>query len=186
MWSGWTAGWGGRSEVTDSDRATVQVRLATYDDAASIAVLLRQLMIDHGLTPATLPDLRRAAETIFATERAWYLVAVTGAEVIGALQLNERFSTWLGATYCYVEDFCVAPRWRGRGVGGQLLDEVAIWARQRQWARVDLDVSTSLPASVRFYQRHGYRDTGSVLLRREYTARDNPSPDAPSTRPGAG
>lgn len=171
-------GMGGRSIVVDVDLATVVVRLATRGDAPSIAGLLRRLMIDHGLAPATLPDLQRAAETVFATDRAWYLVAVADGEVIGALQLNERFSTWLGATYCYVEDFCVTPQWRGRGVGGQLLDEVAIWARQRQWARVDLDVSTSLPASIRFYQRHGYRDTGSVLLRLDMVASVTDSPAA--------
>lgn len=165
---------------------TVEIRLARPADTPAIARLLHQLMTDHDLEPSPLPELQRAAETVFATERAWYLVAVTGAEVIGALQLNERFSTWLGATYCYVEDFCVAPPWRGRGVGGQLLDEVATWARQRQWVRVDLDVSTSLPASIRFYQRHGYRDTGSVLLRRENSARDHVSPDASAARSGAG
>lgn len=144
---------------------SVDIRLATREDAPGIARLLRQLMVDHGLAPANLPQLQRAAETIFSMAGAWYLVATSNGAAVGSLQLNERFSTWLGAPYGYIEDFCVLPAWRGRGVGGLLLDEVASWTRQRNWARVDLDVSTSLPNSIRFYTRHGYQETGSVLLR---------------------
>lgn len=124
-------------------------------------------MLDHDLEPAMLPELERAAAAAMMSVNAWYLVAASNTGIVGSLQMNERFSTWSGSPYCYVEDFCVTPAWRGKGVGGQLLDEVASWARSRGWARIDLDVSTKLPDSIRFYSKHGFVATGSVLLRRE-------------------
>lgn len=141
------------------------VREGLPQDTAAIARLLAILMADHGLTPLPRADLIRAAEEVLQLPDAWYYIAEVDGSVVGMLQLNRRYSTWLAAPYGYIEDFCVVPSLRSRGIGAALLAHVASVARSKGWVRLDLDVSSSLPDSIRFYKRHGYRDTGSTLYR---------------------
>jgi GNAT superfamily N-acetyltransferase len=150
-----------------ADPVQVTVREGTPDDAPAIAALLAALMVDHGLAPLSPERLVGAVEHVMQLPAAWYLVADGEGELVGTLQLNQRYSTWETAPYGYVEDFCVAPARRGEGIGRLLLAQVERWARERGWVRVDLDVSTSLTGTLRFYERCGYRNTGSVLYRRE-------------------
>ena len=145
----------------------VTVREGTPDDAPAIAELLAALMVDHGLAPLSSERLAGAVRHVMQLPAAWYLVADDGDQLVGTLQLNQRYSTWETAPYGYVEDFCVAPSRRGEGIGRLLLAQVERWARERGWIRIDLDVSTSLAGTLRFYERCGYRDTGSVLYRRQ-------------------
>ena len=77
-------------------------------------------------------------EHVMRLPLAWYLVAEVDGEVVGALQLNERYSTWSGAPFGYVEDFCVAEGWRSRGVGAALLTHAEGWGRRLGWSRVAL------------------------------------------------
>ena len=149
------------------DRGQVTFREATPDDAPAIAELLAALMVDHGLAPLSPERLAGAVRQVMQLPAAWYLVADSGGELVGTLQLNQRYSTLATAPYGYVEDFCVAPSRRGEGIGRLLLAHVERWARERGWIRVDLDVSTSLTGTLRFYERCGYRDTGSILYRRQ-------------------
>ena len=153
-----------------ADPLQVTVREGTPDDAPAIAALLAALMVDHGLAPLSPERLAGAVRQVMQLPAAWYLVADDGGELVGTLQLNQRYSTWETAPYGYVEDFCVAPSRRGEGIGRLLLAHVERWAQERGWTRIDLDVSTSLTGTLRFYERCGYRDTGSVLYRRQLTS----------------
>ncbi len=151
-----------------AESVQVTVREGTPDDAPAIAELLAALMVDHGLVPLSPERLAGAVRQVMQLPAAWYLVADDGGELVGTLQLNQRYSTWETAPYGYVEDFCVAPSRRGEGIGRLLLAHVERLARGRGWIRVDLDVSTSLTGTLRFYERCGYRNTGSVLYRRVF------------------
>jgi RimJ/RimL family protein N-acetyltransferase len=62
----------------------------------------------------------------------------------------------------------VVAEWRGRGVGGALLDSLARAARDREVDALSLSVERTNPA-LRLYERHGYvvvDDTGGALTMR--------------------
>ena len=143
------------------------VREATPEDAPAIAALLRALMVYYEI--ALLPNERliRIVEHVMRLPLAWYLVAEVDGEVVGALQLNERYSTWSGAPFGYVEDFCVAEGWRSRGVGAALLAHAEGWGRRLGWSRVALDVLATNGDAVRFYERQGFENTGNVIYKRQ-------------------
>ena len=55
----------------------------------------------------------------------------------------------------------VSPRYRGSGMAGELLDAVAGWARAEGARTLALHVADGNVAARRFYERHGFTDTGS-------------------------
>ena len=55
-----------------------------------------------------------------------------------------------------MDGIAVAEQWRGKGVGGRLLDELARHAADNGFNRVRLDVINTNPAAQRLYERKGY------------------------------
>ena len=56
----------------------------------------------------------------------------------------------------------VAPEARGRGLGRELVDAVADWARELQLSRLVLDVNPALEPAVRLYESAGFVRTGAA------------------------
>ena len=148
----------------------IAIRAAMPDDTRAIAELLGLLMAEHHVAPTSLEQRSNAIAYAAQLPGTWFFVAIVNGTVAGILQLNERYSTWSSSHYGYIEDFCVATALRSHGVGARFLEYVAAVAQERGWTRLDLDVSHSLPESIRFYERHGYSDTGSLYYRKELTA----------------
>jgi ribosomal-protein-alanine N-acetyltransferase len=57
-------------------------------------------------------------------------------------------------------NFAVRHDARRRGVGGLLLNEVLDWARTARAEKIYLEVRESNHAARRFYERHGFGETG--------------------------
>jgi GNAT superfamily N-acetyltransferase len=64
------------------------------------------------------------------------------------------------AAFAYVSNVYTRPEWRGRGVGGQVLDALIAWARGR---RLEFLVLWPSEASPPFYERHGFRRSADAL-----------------------
>jgi ribosomal protein S18 acetylase RimI-like enzyme len=83
-------------------------------------------------------------------------LAVGGAEVFGFILLNVK-----GAFLGYIQSLCVAPRWRGQGVGRKLVD----FAEERvfgQHPNMFICVSSFNHDAQRFYRRLGYEVVGEL------------------------
>lgn len=141
-------------------------RLATDTDVATIADLIAELIASHDLPVPPLATLAAATRHVLDTPGMEFIVAESEGAIVGCLQLSERFSTWRGASFGYIDDFVVASDWRSRGVGALLIGEVRRLAAERGYCRIDLDVSRENRA-VRFYERHGFHDSGVFLYRLE-------------------
>jgi GNAT superfamily N-acetyltransferase len=57
----------------------------------------------------------------------------------------------------HLQEMSVDPAHGRRGLGGQLLDAVASWARQRGYTRLTLATFRDVPWNAPFYARHGYK-----------------------------
>jgi len=90
-----------------------------------------------------------------------------GGQAIGFATLCESHALYVGGSFGIVQEFYIAPEYRCRGVGAQLLAAAAGYARQRGWQRLEL-CTPPLPAferSLRFYERYGFEVTGGRKMK---------------------
>ena len=83
-------------------------------------------------------------------------LAVVGNEIVGFTILNMH-----GAFVGYLQSVCVAPRWRGKGIGSQLMD----YAEGRilsENPNVFICVSSSNERVQKLYERRGYEVVGEL------------------------
>lgn len=125
-------------------------------DIACLARALEALSADLG-------DMHRAREEVLAraclgpAPACHGLIARAGAEMMGAALVSPVFSTTYGAAGAYVSDLWVSEAARGQGLGRQLLQGVAGFARERWQARfLKLTVYDENEGARAFYGRLGF------------------------------
>jgi len=129
------------------------IRKATKDDLPAIYGLVRELAIyeksEDALT-ATLEDYEKDfAEGIFEA-----LVLEENGEIRGMTLYYMTYSTWKGKML-YLEDFCVAERYRRFGYGQQLFDAFVEVAKEKECRLVRWQVLDWNEPAVKFYKKNG-------------------------------
>lgn len=95
----------------------VRVREATLEDAALLVAGNQAMALEtegKELDPERLSAGVRAA--LQRPERARYLVAERGGEVVGHLMLTEEWSDWRNGRFLWIQSVYVFPGHRRRGV----------------------------------------------------------------------
>jgi GNAT superfamily N-acetyltransferase len=64
-----------------------------------------------------------------------------------------------------VEDVVVAERWRGRGIGQQLMTAIGDWARRHGLTRLQLLADRHNRKALDFYAKAGWQPTQLICLR---------------------
>jgi ribosomal protein S18 acetylase RimI-like enzyme len=83
-------------------------------------------------------------------------LAVSHNDIVGFMILNMH-----GAFVGYVQSVCIAPEWRNRGIGSQLM----AYAEKRIFSvtpNVFICVSSFNPGAQRLYERRGYHVIGEL------------------------
>lgn len=62
-----------------------------------------------------------------------------------------------------IENLCVAPSFRGRGVGTALMNETMRIAKERGAKRLRVTALSENDPALRFYRTHGYSDVDVIL-----------------------
>ncbi|CAI8343467.1 MAG: Uncharacterised protein [Owenweeksia sp. TMED14] len=86
-------------------------------------------------------------------------------EVYGMALCYERYSTWKGLS-AHLEDLIVRAPFRGRGVGGRLMEAVIQWARSIEAKRLHWEVLDWNSPAISFYE-----SIGSEILKDWYPCR---------------
>jgi GNAT superfamily N-acetyltransferase len=136
----------------------VSFRIAPAEekDVPVILQLIKALAEYERLTDevlATESDIRQA---VFGPRPFAEIVLAFSAETpIGFAVFFHNFSTFVGRPGLHLEDVFVVPRWRGRGVGRQLLSHVAQIAIDRQCGRMEWAVLNWNEPALGFYRNLG-------------------------------
>ena len=112
-------------------------RQADQNDTGLILHFIKELAryekLEHEVT-ATEEILN---EWLFEKKSAEVIFAMQDEKEVGFALFFTNFSTFLGKAGMYLEDLYVIPKYRGRGIGKNLLCELARIAVKRGYGRVD-------------------------------------------------
>lgn len=127
----------------------VDIAAADASDADAIVDLVRELARDSGET----------SRVDAAYARHW--LAFPGRVVLLACSLNPNL--WHAADACLIEDLCVKPAWRGRGIGRALVARVTAEGKRAGWAEVSVTTGRENRAALALYHGQGLREEYVVL-----------------------
>lgn len=147
--------------MLDGDTAAIHIRDATLDDAAALAVIYNQGIVDRIATLETeerTPDERRAWLAA-RTPRHPVIVAVVDGRMVGFGSLNVFNPR---QAYDHVADFSVyiERSWRGKGVGSRLLHALIERARQIGYHKLVLSAFPFNEGGIALYRKFGFRVVG--------------------------
>lgn len=147
------------SSTTQPDWSVRLADLAAADDARAILTLLDHYaehpLGNGGPLPANVRQ--QVIEGLRQHPHALVFLAESGPQVAGMAVCFVGFSTFKASPLVNIHDLVVQHDWRGRGIGGALIDAVAAHARTRNWCAVTLEVRADNPAR-RLYAQKGFRD----------------------------
>ena len=135
---------------------SLRIERATERDLPLILRFINDLAeyekLSHEVS-ATEPTLRR---TLFGpSPAAEVVIAYLDQEPVGFAVYFPTFSTFLGIPGIWLEDVFVQPKWRGHGVGRQLLAHVAAVAVERGYGRMEWSVLDWNELALGVYRRIG-------------------------------
>lgn len=132
------------------------IRSAVGRDVAAISHLIRELASHVGATHEIELKEDVLADALFGSNPVLgTLVAEEDNRVLAIACWFRTFSTWLGRSGLYVEDFYVVPEARGRGIARALFAELAKIAQANGWMRIEWSVTTSNIDAEAFYEGLG-------------------------------
>jgi len=132
---------------------------------ALVLALLRELGEEAGdLGPL---DRERVLASWREGEDGYRVLLARDADgaAIGLLTLTASFAIYANGSYGMIDEMWVAPEWRGRGLGRDLLNAAKALGHELGWSRIDV----TAPESERwartraFYEREGFSFAGPKL-----------------------
>jgi ribosomal protein S18 acetylase RimI-like enzyme len=91
----------------------------------------------------------------------FFVVAEEGKEAVGYafVTIGPGYASWQTGRLAELETLSVLPNYRGRGLGGELMD--AVWSKLAQRGVTEMAITTALTNvdSHRFYERQGFRQS---------------------------
>ena len=138
------------------DNPNLVTRSATVQDTPVIFALLRglaeyeQLVSDFVVTESDLTQSLFGPNPI-----ANVILAYDGDKAVGLAVFCQRYSTFLGRQYLYLEDIFVVPSHRGSGIGRKLMEQAALLAQTLGSTMIEWSVLNWNEPAIKFYEHLG-------------------------------
>ena len=128
---------------------------ATERDLPLILKLIKDLAEYEKLPHAVVATEEILRDSLFRKRVAEVVIGYAGDEPAGFAVFFQTFSTFLGVPGMYLEDIFVEPKWRRKGLGRQLLIQLAKIANERGYGRVEWSVLNWNEPAINFYKALG-------------------------------
>jgi ribosomal protein S18 acetylase RimI-like enzyme len=147
-----------------------KIRNAQPEDLESLTALLRELFSIEADFAVDADRQRRGLAMMLdgCLKHRCVKVAELEGEVVGMVTAQLLISTAEGGIVALVEDMVVDSRYRGRGIGCQLMDAIESWSRERGASRLQLLADRTNFSALDFYDKIGWRPTRMICLRRKW------------------
>jgi GNAT superfamily N-acetyltransferase len=147
-----------------------RVRGATAEDIPAIAGGVRELLLELGGTPSPAYEIEVAARALLEDpDSGTVLVAEAEGAVVGILGASWQSAMHVPGRYAVIQDLWVAPPWRSRTIGHDLLDAFFELARTAGSPRVEVGLPREdfarIAATEAFYRANGFTHLGPRMRR---------------------
>lgn len=147
-----------------------EVRPARAADVPAVAAAVASLLEELGGTPLAVEAIEAEAHAHVADPSLGIvLVAATDADLVGVLTASWARAIQVAGRLLTVEVLWARPGWRDRGVGGGLVDALALIAAAEDAGRVEVGLPResfpALRATERFYLANGFELLGPRMRR---------------------
>ena len=138
------------------DNTNLVTRSATVQDIPAIYSLLKglaeyeQLVSDFVVTESDLTQSLFGPDPI-----AHAILAYDGDKAVGLAVFCQRYSTFLGRQYLYLEDIFVVLSHRGSGIGRKLMEQAALLAQSLGSTMIEWSVLNWNEPAIKFYEHLG-------------------------------
>ncbi len=141
-------------------------RTASGRDVTRCAELLGILFSQEREFAANPEAQSRALSMIIGNpELGRIFVCEIDGVIQGMVMLLFTVSTFLGQKVALLEDMVVAPAWRGKGLGTQLIGHAVDFARREGFGRITLLTDQDNDAAQQFYCSKGFSRSEMVVFR---------------------
>jgi len=131
------------------------IRKATKTDAQQILNLIVELAVFENEPDAVEITTKDLEEAGFSSSPAFTcFVAEYHNDIAGIALVYNRYSTWKGRIL-HLEDLIVSEKYRGKGLGTLLLDEVVKHGNQLGVKRINWEVLDWNEPAITFYEKKG-------------------------------
>lgn len=100
-------------------------------------------------------------------ENSRVFVAEYQGQPVGVCSAQLLISTAEGGYKAIVEDVVVSPSMQGKKVGQKLLQQVQLWAKEKNVRRLDLAPDIDNEKGLVFYDKLGWHKTNMILLQKK-------------------
>lgn len=135
----------------------ITIRKAVKEDCPRMLELVRELAVYERAPDEVTVSLEHFIESGFGPNPVWWaFVAEVDDLIVGFALYYIRYSTWKGQRM-YLEDILVTEKWRGKGIGGLLMDALIADAKEKDFCGITWQVLNWNEPAIRFYERYKVR-----------------------------
>jgi len=150
--------------------ASVQVRVASAEDAAKAALAVEELLEELGGECPPRAELEEAARQLASDEALGaLLIAEAEVAVVGVLAASWQHAIHVPGRYGTIQDLWVHHEWRSQALGRELVEALVTLAGERGIARLEVGLPSEdfaqLAATERFYLANGFQPLGPRMRR---------------------
>ena len=132
----------------------IQIRAATADDAAAIAVLLDRFNTEFDEPTPGVEVLE--ANVSWLVDEGEMTVLLAGEPAVGLAVLRVRGALWTTGAEAHLQELYVVPDRRGEGIGRALLEATIAKAREAGADGIDLATGEGDKAARALYESAGF------------------------------
>jgi GNAT superfamily N-acetyltransferase len=137
-----------------SREAGVKIRPAIESDCPRLMELIRQLAVYERAPNELTATLDHFTDSGFGKTPVWWgFVADVDGKVEGFALYYIRYSTWKGQRM-FLEDFIVDEKFRGKGIGKLLFDQLIEEAKRKKFNGIVWQVLDWNEPAINFYKKY--------------------------------
>ncbi|GAB4349182.1 MAG: GNAT family N-acetyltransferase [Candidatus Abyssubacteria bacterium] len=140
------------------------IRKARIEDEAQVIALMQELLIAGGEVGKEWRDEARIFRRVVKNpELGAILVAEEDGQIAGVTTLSYPVAIRCNGVYACIEENIVAKAFRGKGVGGKLLEAVIAEATAHGCDEIQVNAPSEMGYPL--YMRHGFEDNGKKHIK---------------------